>query len=170
MWKWRLGSPHMWRGRLCSPVKTKHRTCKVTAENDRQHFQWWDAIRHSLPSGSYFASCCHCPSWLPPGNASSLSPKDQPNSPLLWFTLNLQSYFSLSFTVCASMLSRFSHVQFFATLRTVAHQAPLSMGFSRQEHWSRLPCPPPGYLPNPGIKPVSLTSYLSCTGRWVLHH
>ena len=40
----------------------------------------------------------------------------------------------------------------------VTHQAPLSMGFSRQEHWSELPCPPLGDLPNPGIEPVSLTS------------
>ena len=37
-------------------------------------------------------------------------------------------------------------------------QAPLSMGFSRQEYWSGLPCPPPGDLPNPGIKPASLMS------------
>ena len=36
-------------------------------------------------------------------------------------------------------------------------QAPLSMGFSRQEYWSGLPCPPLGDLPNPGIKPTSLT-------------
>ena len=50
-----------------------------------------------------------------------------------------------------------SHVQLFVTLWTVAHQVPLSMGFSRQEHWSRLPCPPPGDLPNPGIKPASFT-------------
>ena len=41
---------------------------------------------------------------------------------------------------------------------TVAHQAPLSMGFSRQECWSGLPCPPPGDLPDPGIEPVSLMS------------
>ena len=41
---------------------------------------------------------------------------------------------------------------------TVAHQAPLSMGFSRQEHWSGLPCPPPGDLPHPGIKLLSLMS------------
>ena len=40
----------------------------------------------------------------------------------------------------------------------VTSQAPLSMGFSRQEYWSGLPCPPPGDLPNPGIEPVSLTS------------
>ena len=38
---------------------------------------------------------------------------------------------------------------------TVAHQAPLSMGFSRQEHWSRLPFPSPGDLPDPGIEPKS---------------
>ena len=44
----------------------------------------------------------------------------------------------------------------------IAHQAPLSMGFSRQEHWSGMPCPPPGDLPNPGIKLVSsaLTGFL----------
>ena len=54
------------------------------------------------------------------------------------------------------VLSRFSHVSLFLTLWTVIHQAPLSMGFSRQEYWSGLPCPPPGDLPNPGIKPESL--------------
>ena len=41
------------------------------------------------------------------------------------------------------------------TLWTVAHQPPLSMGFFRQEYWSRMPFPPPGDLPNPGIKPTS---------------
>ena len=48
-----------------------------------------------------------------------------------------------------------SHVQLFATPWTVACQAPLSTGFSWQEYWSRLPFPPPGDLPNPGIKPAS---------------
>ena len=64
------------------------------------------------------------------------------------------------------MLSRLSCVQLFATLWAVAHQALLCMGFSRQEYWSGLPCPPPGDLSspppgdlsNPGIKPASLTS------------
>ena len=56
------------------------------------------------------------------------------------------------------LLSHFSHVQLCATQGTVAHQAPLSMGFSRQEYWSGLPCPPAGDLPNPGIEPASLTS------------
>ena len=41
---------------------------------------------------------------------------------------------------------------------TVAHQPPLSMGFSRQAYWSGLPFPPPGDLPSPGIKPGSLVS------------
>ena len=45
-----------------------------------------------------------------------------------------------------------------ATLWTIAHQAPMSMGFSRQDYWSRLLCPPPGDLPNPGIGPACLTS------------
>ena len=58
----------------------------------------------------------------------------------------------------ACVLSRFSHVQFFVTPWTAAHQAPLSMGFSRQEYRSGLPFPFPGDLPDPGIKPGSLTS------------
>ena len=56
------------------------------------------------------------------------------------------------------MLSRFSHVQLCVTLWTVAHQAPLSMGFSRQEYWIGLPCPSPGDLPDPGIEFASLMS------------
>ena len=55
------------------------------------------------------------------------------------------------------MLSRFSRVQLCVTLQNAAPQAPLSMGFSRQEYWSGLPCPPPGDLPDPGIKPRSPT-------------
>ena len=59
-----------------------------------------------------------------------------------------------------------------ATPWTVAHQAPLSMGFSRQEYWSGLPCPPPGDLPDPRIEPASLTSsalagrFLTTRGTW----
>ena len=56
------------------------------------------------------------------------------------------------------MLSCFSHVQLFATVYTVAHQVPLSIEFSRQEHQSGLSCPPPGDLPHPRVQPVSLRS------------
>ena len=48
-----------------------------------------------------------------------------------------------------------SRIQLFETLWTVAHQAPQSMGFSRQEYWSGLPFPSPGDLPDPGIEPRS---------------
>ena len=48
-----------------------------------------------------------------------------------------------------------SRVRLFATPWTIAHQAPPSMGFSRQEYWSGLPFPSPGDLPDPGIQPTS---------------
>ena len=57
----------------------------------------------------------------------------------------------------ACVLSHFSCVQLFATLWTT-HQAPLSMGFPRQEYWSGLSFPPPGDLPDPGMEPASLMS------------
>ena len=56
------------------------------------------------------------------------------------------------------VLNHFSPVQFFAILWTGALQAPLFMGFSRQEYWNGLPCPPPGDLPDPGIESRSLMS------------
>ena len=56
---------------------------------------------------------------------------------------------------CAYMLSCFSLVRFFATLCFIAHQVPLSIGFSEQEYWNGWPFPPPGDLPNPEIKPAS---------------
>ena len=59
---------------------------------------------------------------------------------------------------CVCACTHFSHVQLFAYLCTVAHQAPLCMGFSGQESWSGLPHPPPGGLSNPGIKPASLAA------------
>ena len=65
------------------------------------------------------------------------------------------SFRSLSFFLYLRRLcmwSCFSRVWLFATMWTVAHQALLSMGFSRQEYWSGLPCPPSGDLPNPGVK------------------
>ena len=65
-----------------------------------------------------------------------------------------------------------SRVQLFSTPLTVACEAPLSMGFSRQEYWSGLPCPPPGDLPDPEIEPVSLMSpvlareFFTTTSTW----
>ena len=61
-----------------------------------------------------------------------------------------------------------SCVQLFATPWTAAYQAPLSMGFSRQEYWSGLPFPSPGHLPDPGIEPRS--PILQAGSNSVLHH
>ena len=62
----------------------------------------------------------------------------------------------MRYRVC--VLSLFSRVWLFETLWTVARQAPLSMGFFRQEHWNGFLCPPPGDLLDPEIEPTSLTS------------
>ena len=58
------------------------------------------------------------------------------------------------------MLSCFGLVRLHVTLWTAVRQAPLSMGFSRQDYCSGSPCPPPGDLPDPGIEPASV--YLTC--------
>ena len=75
----------------------------------------------------------------------------------------MKSY-QLSFLMtyaCMLVLSHFTHVWLFATLWTVAHQAPLFLGFSRQEYWSGLPGPPQGIFPTQG-----LNSCLLCLLHW----
>ena len=77
--------------------------------------------------------------------------------------------------VHACMLSHFSRVRLFATLWTVASQAPLSMGFSRQEHRSGLSCSPPGDLPNVGVELASFMSpalvgeFFTTSTTWEAH-
>ena len=66
----------------------------------------------------------------------------------VYLTLATYQVLTVSVSVCTQSC-------LFATPWTVARQAPLSMGFSRQEYWSGLPFPPPGDLPNPGIEPTS---------------
>ena len=80
----------------------------------------------------------------------------------------------MKYSVC--VLSHFSRVQLFVTLWAVAPQAPLSVEFSRQEHWSGLPFPPPVDLPNPEIKPMSLMSpalagrFFTSSTTWKAHN
>ena len=70
---------------------------------------------------------------------------------------------------CGCVLSRFRHVQLCVTPWTVARQAPLFIGFSREEYWSELPFLSPGGLPDPGIEPCFLS--LHCQGDSLpLHH
>ena len=92
----------------------------------------------------------------------------QGNEVILWVNLRakIQAHirpapnhaFPISPGCYACMLSRHSHVWLCEMLWTIACQAPLSVGFFRQEYWSGLPCPPPGELPDLGIKLASLMS------------
>ena len=81
----------------------------------------------------------------------------------------------ISLCVHVCVLNRFSCVQVFATPWTIALQAPLSMGFPRQEYWSGLPCLLPGDLPDPGIKSTCLMSpalagrYFTTSATWEAH-
>ena len=85
---------------------------------------------------------------------------------LFFFTLSQDKVEHWGMPTC--VLSCFCHVRLFVTLWTIAHQVPLSLGFSRQEYWSGLQRLPPGDLPNPGIQPTSLIS--STFDKWVLYH
>ena len=76
--------------------------------------------------------------------------------------LSTQEAASPSSWLTAVVLQSLSHVQFFWNPMTAAHQAPLSMGFPRQEYWSGLPFPAPGDLPDPEMGPTSLASLLYC--------
>ena len=75
-----------------------------------------------------------------------------------WTQLSDRTTTTIYMSVC--VLSRFNCVQLCATLWILACQAPLSMGFSRQEYWNGLPCPPSGDLADLRIKPASLLSNL----------
>ena len=85
---------------------------------------------------------------------------------------NLEFMFPSCFMkhVPACMLCHFSCIWLFATLWTLALQVPLSMGFSRQKHWSELPCPLPGDLANPGIKLMFLVAPTLQTDSLRLNH
>ena len=85
---------------------------------------------------------------------------------LLW---SIMLVYLLYWSTCVRAQS-LSRVQLSATPWTVAHQAPLSMAFSRQAFWSGLPCPPPGHLPHPGVEPISLASPALCADSLPLSH
>ena len=84
---------------------------------------------------------------LHPGNIPSLSPDEESKNYLPLY-------------ICVCVLSRFSRVQLFVTPWTVTHQAPLSMGFPRQEYLNGLSFPPPGDLTDPRIQIASLALHV----------
>ena len=108
-------------------------------------------------------SLCRNQSGNPAGLLKELgSEQKKPHIPFsvwLWAppltTVARSPFFFSLFIVRVCMLS---HVGAFETPWTVSHPAPLSMGFSRQEYWSELPCPPSGDLPNLGTEPASPVS------------
>ena len=103
-------------------------------------FYFWSA--RTLTLGFLPLLFSHSPGWL---MTTGLFPQLNPRHTLRWV---LKWY----------VLSHFSRVRLFVTPWTVAHQAPLSVGFPRQEYRSGLPCPPPGDLPDPGIEPAATAS------------
>ena len=73
----------------------------------------------------------------------------------VWLRVDAQIILMNKLIVKYSIVKSLSCVRLFVTLWAVAYLASLSMGFSRQEYWSRLPFPSPGELPDPGIEPRS---------------
>ena len=113
-------------------------------------------IHHSLSEGSEGTVGIPDPDWL---SGRGITQKD------LGAIYGTYLY-HLKFKLCA-VLSRFTCV-WLCDLWTVAHLAPLSMGFSRQEYWSGLPCRPPVGLPSSGIELIS--SACSCIAGWFFTH
>ena len=111
-------------------------------------------------------SCLGNPMDREPGQLQSMGL--QSRTQLKWLSMHAQLIYNVLLTSIGQQSDSvihmcvyadlFSCIQLFVTLWNVACQAPLSMGFSRQEYWSGLPWPPPGDLPHPGIEPESLTS------------
>ena len=139
------------RGR-CSPRCGKRKQLRLGRLSPRCGFS-------SLPH----SSCPVCPISVSPASACSSA---SPVPGRLSLTLRsgakrsqeLEERDGVSGQVVTHCLPVLHHVQLFARLRTRAHEAPLSVGFSRQGHWSGLLGPPPGHLPHPGIEPIILTS------------
>ena len=128
-----------------------------------------------------FSSSPPCCLWFSPSILQY--PKVNPSGGWLYLSWSASTLILSSFHVSSPMpwtyiscavLSSYSYVWFFVTPWTVAHQAPLSIWFSREEYWSGLPCPPPGNLPDPGINSKSLMSpalpgRFFTSGTWQVH-
>ena len=110
----------------------------------------WAKVPGPAEEGSSWA-CGDKPSWDVTSDSHS---GWSPEGPVYRESVSL---FKESCSVLLLLLSRFSRVRLCATPQTAAHQAPPSMGFSRQEYWSGVPLPSPGDLPDPDIEPGSPT-------------
>ena len=144
-------APHFLPNRPCSPFGFSHTLS-------------WPSLCHAATEFATLSSYS-CPQHVP---------RQEPH-----FTLNISIHYPcMRLRLCVCGLSQFSHIwHIFATLWTGGGcQAPLYVGFCRQEYWGGLPCPPPGDLPGPGIKPASLKSpaltgeFFTATSTWEALH
>ena len=94
-----------------------------------------------------------------------LSDQGSPRIKMLTFNTSLGLPYGVFHVTQLVLFSHQVMSDSFVTSWTVSHQGPLSVGFPRQEYWSRLPFPSPGDVPNPGIKPAS-----PAFGRRILYH
>ena len=129
-------------------------------EKKEQAWCCWQAF--VLPSQDNRGSLRAFPSELnSPESSILLHPGFVP--PIIWYMKNMteEKWIKIGkavLSIVKGICCCFSHIWLFVMPWTIACQAPLSMRFSRQECWNELPFPPPGDLPNPGIKPWSLMS------------
>ena len=137
---------------------------RVPEEENHRHISGlWCQFRYEVVVGvrprsqkqKHVTTCPLPPPW--PQSRQGSAPQPQPHFHLCPAQPSMATN-HLIWVSLARVLSRFSHVWLFVTLWTVAYQALLSMGFSRQEYWSGLPFPAPGNLSDPVIKPASLVS------------
>ena len=116
------------------------------------NFLWPHELQHARPpcpspTPGVYSNSCPSSQWCHPAISSSVVPfSSLPSIPPSIRVFSNESTFAWGGQRpigLYDMLSHFSHVQLCATLEMAVHQAPLSLGFSRQEHWSRLPFPSP---------------------------
>ena len=124
-----------------------------------QRAQVWSLVRELDPTTASHQAAAKA--WCSQRNKHKNEKQTNKKPPKGWnaHPCNFQSGSETDSSGYECLLSSFSHVQFFVTLGTIAHQALLSMGFPKQEYWSGLPCPPPRDLPNPGIELASPVSF-----------
>ena len=125
-------------------------------------------LHPTSPPGKKNHKTSHC-SLLCKIQTVSFGKEHIPGVRRIWFHPHRSSRPS-SLTLAGVHVGVLSYVRLFATPQTVAHQAPLSMEFSRQQYWSGLPFPPPGDLPDPGIKLVCPPSPALPVVFLLLHH
>ena len=162
---------------LCRPLlllPSIFPSIRVFSNQSVLHIGWpkyWSFSFSISPSNEYSGLISFRMDWLDllavQGTPKSLL---QHHSPKASFFSAHSFHIEPSGSICACVISHFSRARLFVTPLTVAHQAPLSVGFSRQEYLSGLPCSPPGDLPDSGAGPASLYLLHWQAGSLSLHH